>query len=106
MRLTFLAAIKTENVALKAENNVLKRDLDFFRATLSEIQISQRHEPNSNPFGPVGSNPGVPAYRRAPVSQHFDTDGGVEHVMVPSPTDSDNQTAQVDSMLRHLGRSF
>jgi hypothetical protein len=103
----FLAALKTENVAQKAENDGLKNDLHYFRTTLSEIQISQRQAPNSNPYGPVGSNPSLAAFRRAPVSQQFDTNsGGVEHAIVPSPTESDNQTAQVDSMLRHLGRSF
>lgn len=103
----FLPALKTENVALKAENDGLKNDLHYFRTTLSEIQISQRPAPNSNPYGPVGSNPGLAAFRRAQASQQFDTNSGVvEHAIVPSPTESDNQTAQVDSMLRHLGRSF
>jgi hypothetical protein len=100
------AATKEENIGLKAENDHLKREHDVFRATLSKLQMNQCQMTTSNPFGPIGSNPGLPAFRRALATKQSDNNTSMEAASVPSPAESENQSAQVESMLRHLGGSF
>jgi hypothetical protein len=95
-------AIKEENVSLKANKGQLMAECDLLRATLSKLHINQRQTPTSNPFGPIGSNPGLPAFRKITATN----DNSMEDFSVQCPIESENQSPQVESMLRHLGGSF
>jgi hypothetical protein len=95
-------AIKEENASLRAKKDQLMAEHDLLRATLSKLHINQRQTPSSNPFGPIGSNPGLPAFRKITATN----DNSMEDFSVQCLTESENQSPQVESMLRHLGGSF
>lgn len=100
----FGVAIKKENDSLKAEKDQLKEERDSLRAVVSQLQTNQRQTPASNPFGTIGSNLGLSAFRRTPAMN--ESDSSMNNGSMQSPTESDTQKAQLGAMLRNLGRSF
>jgi hypothetical protein len=97
--------LKEENRNIKTEKDQLKEERDLLRAVIDQLQTKRRQSPTSNPFGPIGSTPGLfTAFRTTRASD--DSNTNMSDVSTQPLAELDKESDQVADILKNLGRSF